>query len=61
MSDFDSVNTAWSSRHEAQAKINAHNKEAVFDALSASNITEVLVDFDGYGDDGQIGAMTAFD
>jgi len=30
------------------------NKTALFDALAASNITAVVVTFDGYGDSGQI-------
>jgi hypothetical protein len=30
------------------------NKSALFDALAASNITAVVVTFDGYGDSGQI-------
>jgi hypothetical protein len=36
------------------------NKTAVFDALSAAGITAVTVDFDGYGDSGQIQGITPF-
>ena len=47
MSDFD--------RHrEARTKLGEANKNAVFDALAAANITEVHVEFDGEGDSGQI-------
>jgi hypothetical protein len=33
------------------------NKTALFDALTAAGITTVLVNFDGYGDSGQIEAI----
>lgn len=36
----------------------AGNKAAIFDALAAANITDVLVEFDGEGDSGQIEMVT---
>ena len=36
------------------------NKAAVFDSLATPGITAVKVEFDGYGDSGQIESMTAF-
>jgi hypothetical protein len=35
------------------------NKSAVFDVLTAAGITNLAVDFDGYGDSGQIEGITA--
>lgn len=36
------------------------NKTVVFDALAAAGITEVMVEFDGYGDSGQIQSIAAY-
>jgi hypothetical protein len=43
---------------EARRQLGKHNKAAIFDALSAAAITEVLVEFDGEGDSGQIEMVT---
>lgn len=32
----------------------AHNKQALFTAMRAAGVTEIVVTFDGYGDSGQI-------
>lgn len=53
----------WSSKldeHRRQAvdRLTA-NKEALFDALEAAGITSVAVNFDGYGDSGQIESIDA--
>jgi hypothetical protein len=49
------------SRHlEAVTKANALNKPIVFDALAAAGLTRVEVEFDGEGDSGQIGELTAY-
>ena len=46
-------------RHEkARKKLGKVNKAAIFEALAAQNITEVLVEFDGEGDSGQIEMLT---
>jgi len=46
--------------HKARcAEAARQNKTVVFDALAAAGITKVTVDFDGYGDDGQIQNITA--
>lgn len=37
---------------------NQQNRFAVFDALTAAGITKVTVEFDGYGDSGQIQSIT---
>lgn len=39
---------------------NTLNKAAVFDALETVGITEIIVEFDGYGDQGQIESVTAY-
>jgi hypothetical protein len=45
---------------KALAEANRINKEALFDTLAQSGITTLAVDFDGEGDSGQIGEITAF-
>ncbi len=35
------------------------NKKALFDALAAAKITQVIVTFDGYGDSGQVEDISA--
>jgi hypothetical protein len=47
-------------RREALRNANARNKDALFDALAGAAITRVCVQFDGEGDQGQIGSVTAF-
>jgi hypothetical protein len=45
--------------HEkARKELGKVNKIAIFEALAAANITEVLVEFDGEGDSGQIEMIT---
>jgi hypothetical protein len=41
-------------RRELHGKLLPQNKTALFDALAAAGITHVAVNFDGYGDSGQI-------
>lgn len=36
------------------------NKTALFDALAAAGISQVVIDFDGYGDSGQIESISAY-
>ena len=43
---------------EARRELGKVNKAAIFDALTALSITEVLVEFDGEGDSGQIEMLT---
>ncbi len=46
-------------RHaKARKELGKVNKVAIFDALAAAGITEVLVEFDGEGDQGQIEMLT---
>jgi hypothetical protein len=59
MNDLDSVISDYERQMQAQAKINEGNKHAVFDALAAANVTEVIADFDGEGDQGQIDSVIA--
>jgi hypothetical protein len=51
----------WQQQERAYARIAsellAANKAALFDALAAAAITTVIVNFDGYGDSGQIERM----
>jgi hypothetical protein len=48
----------WERQAAAQAKLEAElfelNKAKLIDALAAAGVAEVVVDFDGYGDSGQI-------
>lgn len=48
-------------RESARLAAKAHpvNKAALFDALSAASVTTVIVQFDGYGDSGQIEGIEA--
>ncbi|MBN9581199.1 MAG: hypothetical protein J0G37_06810 [Afipia sp.] len=41
--------------------VRAGNKAALFDALTQADIGIVIVEFDGYGDSGQIEDVTAYD
>lgn len=53
----------WSSKHDEHRRHAVDrltsNKEALFDALAAAGITSVAVNFDGYGDSGQIESIDA--
>jgi hypothetical protein len=60
MNDLNSQISNYERHREARARISISNKSTVFDALTAANITQVLVDFDGEGDSGQIDSVTAY-
>jgi len=60
MNDPDPAFASYDHHREALRKASQSNKTAVFDALAAANITQVLVEFDGAGDSGQIESVTAF-
>lgn len=46
--------------HQARIEnLRPANKQALFDALVAAGITQVIVTFDGYGDSGQVEDITA--
>ena len=55
----ESFDRSWQRHHERLVEANALNKAAVFEALSAAGITDVIVDFDGEGDSGQINNIAA--
>ena len=59
MNDPDSTMASYERYRHVQATANEGNKHALFDALDAANITAVHVEFDGEGDDGQIGSVIA--
>ncbi len=44
----------WRERERLSAEAQPANKAAIFDALAAANITDVVLEFDGCGDSGQI-------
>lgn len=46
-------------RSRREAELFDLNKTALFDALAAADVTEVAVNFDGYGDEGQIESVEA--
>lgn len=54
------VMDAYERNREGLTRVTAHNKEVVFDALSAAGITSVTVSFDGEGDSGQMDDITAY-
>lgn len=52
--------TAKHAAHDLLAReLRATNKAALFDRLAAAGITHVVIDFDGYGDSGQIETVEA--
>jgi len=61
--DFVCPSDPWQQQERAYARIASEvltlNKAAVFDALAAAGITTVIVNFDGYGDSGQIEMIEA--
>jgi hypothetical protein len=59
MSDTDDFRASYKNHQKAVAEANVINKGAVFDALVAAGVTSVSVEFDGEGDSGQIGTITA--
>ena len=59
MSTFDDSEQKLNKHRTTMAKANTMNKAAVFDALSAAGITEIVVWFDGEGDQGQIQSVAA--
>ena len=56
MSDFE---TTYARHKELRAKANEINKAVLFEALASAGITSIHVDFDGYGDSGQINGVAA--
>ena len=56
MSDFE---TTYVRHKELRAKANELNKAVLFDALAPTGITSMHVEFDGYGDSGQINGVAA--
>jgi hypothetical protein len=59
MSDDENFVASYAKHLKDVAEANLINKTVVFDALAAAGITSVTVEFDGEGDSGQIGAITA--
>ena len=60
MTSFESVQSAYERHGQLVAKANELNKAVVFEALAATSITAVIVDFDGEGDSGQIESIAAY-
>lgn len=59
MYDPDQLTRDFKRQREIRANLSEFNKGVVFDALASANITKVLVEFDGEGDNGQIESITA--
>ena len=59
MSDLEAFTTEWERHRQRAQEVNAQNKSVLFEALAATNITTITVDFDGEGDSGQINAICA--
>ncbi len=60
MTETDTYQQELQCHRDNVAKANALNKGALFAALSAAGITQVYVNFDGEGDQGQIEYVGAF-
>ncbi|HUI73106.1 MAG TPA: hypothetical protein VL354_21480 [Spirochaetia bacterium] len=60
MTDFDTFTARWEQHRQQAQAVNDKNKETLFAALAATNITTIRVDFDGEGDSGQINNIDAF-
>jgi hypothetical protein len=60
MNDPNTTMSDYEHYSRARAQVSAGNKGAVFDVLAATNISLVIVEFDGEGDDGQIKSAAAF-
>jgi hypothetical protein len=58
ISATDSGQSDWEAKRAAQDQLHAElqplNKAALFDALAVAGVTLIVVNFDGYGDSGQI-------
>jgi hypothetical protein len=61
MSDMSEFMATYQDHHKRVGEANALNKNKVFDALEAAAIATVNILFDGEGDSGQIGEITASD
>jgi hypothetical protein len=60
MSATEDYAASYANHQKALKEANAINKTAVFTALSEAKITRILADFDGEGDSGQLGNVTAY-
>jgi hypothetical protein len=60
MFDTNDFNRKLKQHRAAVSEVNAQNKAAVFEVLSAAGITRIDVTFDGEGDSGQIQEVAAF-
>jgi hypothetical protein len=58
MSNSNSFLNHYAPHQKNRARADQLNKAAVFDALNAAGITNVAVEFDGEGDDGQMNDIT---
>lgn len=56
MARYHTDRAAYERRSES---VHPANKKALFDALAAAKITQVIVTFDGYGDSGQVEDISA--
>lgn len=56
MARYHSDRAVYERRSES---VHPANKKALFDALAAAKITQVIVTFDGYGDSGQVEDISA--
>lgn len=58
MTNAETYSQTFARHAEARRELGKSNKGAIFDVLAAFDITEVLVEFDGNGDSGQIEMLT---
>lgn len=56
----DDFETRYAWHRELRTRANELNKAILFDALTPAGITAIHVEFDGYGDSGQIDDITAW-
>jgi hypothetical protein len=58
--DFEAYMASHAAFQERASSLVAGNKEVLFAALTAAGITHVTVEFDGYGDSGQVESINAY-
>lgn len=58
---FAAYEAKWAAYRRLEEEILPDNKRAIFDVLVAAGIQLVTVDFDGYGDEGQLQEPVGFD
>lgn len=54
MIDYETLHAQWAEQNDRLRQANAADRKTIFDAFADLGIERVEIDFDGYGDSGQI-------